>query len=35
VLSSDIFAATDPMRILDARADVTAVAGEIVYRRDA
>ena len=34
VLSSDILAAGDPMRILDARADVTAVDGEVVYRRE-
>jgi len=33
LLSHDILAEHDPMRILDARADVTIVAGEIVYRR--
>jgi predicted amidohydrolase YtcJ len=35
VLSHDVFAERDPMRILDARVDVTAVAGEVVYRREA
>ncbi len=35
VLSQDIFDLDDPMRILDARADVTVVGGEVVYRRDA
>jgi predicted amidohydrolase YtcJ len=34
VLSRDIVAESDPMRILDARVDVTAVGGEIVYRRE-
>ncbi len=33
VLSSDILETTDPMRILDARADVTVVGGDVVYRR--
>jgi predicted amidohydrolase YtcJ len=33
VLSQDIFALADPMRILDARVDMTVVGGEIVYRR--
>ena len=33
VLSHDLFALADPMRILDARVDVTAVAGDIVYHR--
>lgn len=33
VLSHDLFALDDPMRILDARVDVTAVAGDIVYHR--
>jgi hypothetical protein len=35
VLSSDILGAGDPMRILDARADLTVVDGDVVYRRDA
>ncbi len=35
VLSHDVFEAADPMRILDARADVTVAGGEVVYRRDA
>jgi predicted amidohydrolase YtcJ len=35
VLSQDLFALADPMRILDARVDFTAVGGEVVYRRDA
>ena len=35
VLSSDILSTTDPMRILDARADLTVVAGDVVYRRAA
>jgi len=34
VLSSDILASADPMRILDACADVTVVGGEVVYRRE-
>jgi predicted amidohydrolase YtcJ len=34
VPSRDLFALTDPMRILGARADVTVVAGEVVYGRD-
>jgi hypothetical protein len=34
VLSDDLFALADPMRILDARAVVTVVGGEAVYRRD-
>jgi predicted amidohydrolase YtcJ len=34
VLSRDVFEEHDPMRILDARVDLTAVGGEIVYRRD-
>ncbi|TAK65243.1 MAG: amidohydrolase [Dehalococcoidia bacterium] len=34
VLSHDLFEAADPMRILDACADVTVVGGEVVYRRD-
>jgi predicted amidohydrolase YtcJ len=34
VLSENIFALDDPMRILDARVDMTAVAGEVVYRRE-
>ncbi len=34
VLSKDIFALDDPMRILDARVDMTVVDGEIVYRRE-
>ncbi len=33
LLSHNILTERDPMRILDARADVTIVAGEIVYRR--
>jgi hypothetical protein len=33
VLSRQIFAETDPMRILDARVDATAVSGEITFRR--
>lgn len=35
VLSDDLFAADDRMRILDARVEMTFVAGEVVYRRDA
>ena len=35
VLSHDLFMIDDPMRILDARADVTVVGGEVVYRRGA
>ncbi len=35
VLSHDLFALTDPMRILDARVDMTVVGGEVVYRREA
>jgi hypothetical protein len=35
VLSEDIFALKDPMRILDAHVDATVVAGEAVYRRSA
>jgi predicted amidohydrolase YtcJ len=35
VLSHDLFALDDPMRILDARVDATVVGGEIVYQRDA
>jgi predicted amidohydrolase YtcJ len=35
VLSQDLFAMDDPMRILDARVDVTVVGGEAVYRREA
>jgi predicted amidohydrolase YtcJ len=34
VLSQDLFEAGDPMRLLDARVELTAVGGEIVYRRD-
>lgn len=34
VLSEDVFAMADPMRIVDARIDMTAVSGEIVYRRN-
>lgn len=34
VLSRDLFEEDDPMRLLDARVDVTAVGGEIVYGRD-
>lgn len=34
MLSHDIFALTDPMRILDARADITLVAGNIVRSRE-
>jgi predicted amidohydrolase YtcJ len=33
VLSADLFGMDDPMRILDARADVAVVGGEVVYRR--
>jgi hypothetical protein len=33
VLSEDILALADPMRILDARVDMTVVAGGVVYRR--
>ena len=33
VLSRDLFEMDDPMRVLDARADVTVVGGEVVYRR--
>jgi predicted amidohydrolase YtcJ len=35
VLSHDLFALDDAMEMLDPRVDLTAVAGEIVYRRDA
>jgi predicted amidohydrolase YtcJ len=34
VLSHDLFDIEDPMGILDARADITVVAGEAVYQRD-
>jgi hypothetical protein len=34
VLSHDLFALDDPMRILDARVDVTVADGAIVYRSD-
>ncbi len=34
LLSEDILALDDPMRILDARVDMTIVDGEIVYGRD-
>ena len=34
VLSEDILALADPMRILDARVDMTVVGGEVVYRRE-
>jgi predicted amidohydrolase YtcJ len=34
VLSHDLLALDDPMRILDARVEMTAVAGTIVYRRE-
>jgi len=34
VLSEDLFAMDDPMRILEARADVTVVGGEAVFRRE-
>ncbi len=34
VLSSDIFELDDPMRILEADADVTVVRGEVVHQRD-
>ena len=33
VLSHDLFALDDSMRILEARAEVTVVGGEVVYRR--
>ncbi len=33
ILSEDLFALDDPMRILEARADVTVVGGDIVFRR--
>jgi predicted amidohydrolase YtcJ len=33
VLSNDLFALADPMRILDARVDATIVGGEVVYER--
>ena len=35
VLSHDLFALDDPMRILDAKVDATVVDGEIVYERSA
>lgn len=35
VLSHDLRELDDPMRILDARVEMTAVGGEIVYRREA
>jgi predicted amidohydrolase YtcJ len=35
VLSQDVFAMDDAMRIVDARVDMTAVGGEVVYRRNA
>ncbi|MDP9238557.1 MAG: amidohydrolase [Chloroflexota bacterium] len=35
LLSSDILAEGDPMRILDCRADVTIVDGDVVHRREA
>ena len=34
VLSHDLFALDDPMRIIDARAEVTVVGGETVFRRE-
>ena len=34
VLSQDLFALEDPMRILDARVEATIVAGRVVYRRE-
>ena len=34
VLSEDIFAIDDPMRLLDARVDATVVAGEVVFQRE-
>jgi predicted amidohydrolase YtcJ len=34
VLSHDLFALDDPMRILDAKVDATVVGGEIVYERE-
>jgi hypothetical protein len=34
VLSSNVLSTADPMRILDARADLTVVDGDVVYRRD-
>ena len=33
VLSKDLFAMDDPMRILDARVDITVVAGNVAYDR--
>jgi hypothetical protein len=35
VLSDDLFALDDPMRILSARVDLTVVGGEVVYERNA
>ncbi len=35
VLSQDILELADPMRILDARVELTAVGGDVVYRRSA
>ena len=35
VLSQNLFDFGDPMRIVETRADVTVVGGEVVYRRDA
>ena len=34
ILSENIVELDDPMRILDARVDLTAVAGAVVYRRN-
>ena len=34
VLSGDLFALPDPMRLLDTRVDVTVVGGRVVYRRE-
>jgi hypothetical protein len=33
VLSQDVFALDDPMKILDARAEMTIVAGDVAFRR--
>lgn len=35
VLSHDLFALADPMRLLEARADVTVVGGTVAWRREA
>jgi predicted amidohydrolase YtcJ len=35
ILSHDLFALNDPMRLLEARVDLTCVAGAVVYKRGA